>query len=157
MKKNNNINHDYNCLTNREIQCFKNIIKYNDLLKSTKDKIDLFNKKIDEYTHSIKEINFDIEVIEDPVSRPLGTGQENRRVELLIRQLESEVKMLESKRHNKQCQIVKHKILLDEFASKISFEQNSLVSQIRDFRIKIESKHDMTEHRNSATNIQINE
>ena len=147
------MSNDHSGLSNKEARCLENIHKYNKLLKSTEDMIDSFNKKIDEYTHSIKEINFDIEVIEDPVSRPLGTGQENKRVELLIRQLESKVKMLESKRHDKQCQIIKHQILLDGYASKISLEQSSIVNEIRDFRIKIESKYNTTEYKDNVTKI----
>ena len=61
--------------------------------------------------------------------------------------------MLESKRHDKQCQIIKHQILFDEYASKISLEQSSLVNQIRDFRIKIESKYNTTEYKDNVTKI----
>ena len=124
--------------TCEEVICLKNINKYIDLMRKSVARIDSCEKKISEYSTSFMEINFDIEVIEDPISRPLGSGQENKRVELLIRQLESRVKILESKVHDKQCEIIKHQILVDQYESKINLEQNCLARLIRDFRKKIE-------------------
>ena len=144
-----------NCsdLTNKESECVKNMNKYVELMNDAQDKITLFERKIEEHTLSIKEINFDIEVIEDPVSRPLGTGQENRRIEMLIRELESKVKLLESKIHHNQCQIIKYQILSEQYEAKIVFEQNNLVKLVADFRKKIESKYNTTDYKDNITKI----
>ena len=50
---------------------------------------------IAEIEFKIKKINLEIEIIEDPISRPLDVAQESPRVEKLIKSMESEVKYLE--------------------------------------------------------------
>lgn len=47
--------------------------------------------EISEKDHEIKSMNFDLENAEDPVARPLETGQEVPRVEMWIREMESKV------------------------------------------------------------------
>ena len=136
-----------------EYKCLKKINMYIDSIHKSVAKIDSCEHKISEYTTSIKEINFDIEVIEDPISRPLGTGQENRRVELLIRELESKVKILESKIHKKQHEIIKHQILVDEYESKINLEQSRLSKMIKDFKKKIEPKYPLKGVKENAEKI----
>ena len=67
-------------------------------------------------------------MIEDPISRPLGTGQENKRIEILIRQLESDVKKLESKIHWYQSKLISVKMHIEEYERKIQQEKNHLVT-----------------------------
>ena len=136
--------------SNKELVCLKNINKYFELIKNSSIEILFCKRKIEEFTITFKEINFDIEVIEDPISRPLGTGQENKRLEIFIRGLESKVKKLQSKIHDNQCQIIKHQILIDKYESKIRLEQNNLSNFIREIRRKIELKIYNGECRNNV-------
>ena len=106
----------------------KKIDKYEKYKTENMSKTTLYKSKIDDYTQRLREINFDIECIEDPISRPLGTGQENRRVEILIRELESEGKRLESKIHWFQSQIIRSMILIDQYQSKIKQDRETLIS-----------------------------
>lgn len=128
-------------LTNDESECLEKIKKYFSLIKKSTTKVNALKNKIDEYASNIKEINFDIEIIEDPISRPLGTGQENRRLELLIRELESDVKLMESKIHDSQCQIIKHEILINKYTSDLNREQNNLTAMVATYRKQMISKY----------------
>ena len=121
-------NHIYRSYISREHQCRKNIDSYKKIQSDNLTKIADFEGKIDSYHLQIKEINFDIEVIEDPISRPLGTGQENKRIEILIRQLESDVKKLESKIHWYQSKLISVKMHIEEYERKIQQEKNHLVT-----------------------------
>ena len=69
---------------------------------------------LDEKRHEILSINHDIEMIEDPYSRPLETGQENRKVEELIRGLEAKVKHIEGESLTLKGKCVKCKSFIDD-------------------------------------------
>ena len=100
---------------------------------------------LDEKRHEILSINHDIEMIEDPYSRPLETGQENRKVEELIRGLEAKVKHIEGERLTLKGKCVKCKSFIDdceyqihkckEKKSKIDDEISSLESDLMVNRI----------------------
>tara|TARA_Y100001958_G_C21233977_1_gene560091 strand:+ start:1521 stop:1985 length:465 start_codon:yes stop_codon:yes gene_type:complete len=118
----------YKCYLLKEKQCRKNISRFEKILIDNQFKLVDHQRQIDTHTTTIREINFDIECIEDPVSRPLGSGQENRRIEILIRQLESKVKKIESKIHWHQGQLIRVKILIETYERKIQQEKNHLIT-----------------------------
>ena len=55
-------------------------------------------KRIVEIDYKIAFISYEIENIEDPIARPLGTGDENYNIEKIIRTSESKIKYLEGDR-----------------------------------------------------------
>tara|TARA_B110000444_G_C18593855_1_gene479734 strand:+ start:47 stop:538 length:492 start_codon:yes stop_codon:yes gene_type:complete len=65
-------------------------------LKLLKKKHAFTLSEIAEVEFNIGKINLDIEIIEDPYMRPLGTGEESPRIEKLIRSMESEIKYLDN-------------------------------------------------------------
>jgi len=138
-------------LSDEELECLYKIKNSFSLIKKSVIKINSLKSEIDEYVENIKEINFDIEVIEDPISRPLGTGLENRRLELLIRGLEADVKLMESQIHDSQCQIIKHEILIKKYESHINREQSNLRTMVSAYRKALLSKYESGSGTNNVT------
>ena len=99
----------------RRIDLYKQRISfYEDKKYKQEENREKYFMKIFEIKQDIKISNFDLEAIEDPISKPLGTGQEQRKVETLIRRLESKVKRLESNLLNLQSKVLRAEMLIDD-------------------------------------------
>ena len=81
---------------NASIEDVKNKINYFlEAIKEKKGQYSAYHNRKNIIEYEIGKLNLDIEIIECPVTRPLGTGEENSRLENLIRTMESNVKYLE--------------------------------------------------------------
>ena len=78
------------------IEDVKNKINYFlESIKEKKGECSAYHNRKNIIEYEIGKLNLDIEIIECPVTRPLGTGEENSKLERLIRTMESKVKYLE--------------------------------------------------------------
>ena len=122
----------------RRVELYRNRIEFYENQKQKQEDLrEKYFMKIFEIKQNIKISNFDLESIEDPISRRLGTGQEQRRVESLIRQLESKVKRLESLLLKHQSKVLRSEILIDDSDVQINaFREKYLIydKQLTEFR-----------------------
>ena len=109
------------------------IDKMEQRVKIFKDRIDYYNNvmqkqisireecylKIFDQRTQIRLINTDIEMIHDPSGRPIGTGQENSKVERLLLSLETKIKRFEIRIHKLQIRASKADSVVNDCAYKI--------------------------------------